>query len=64
MGALAGAAAGAFFGAYLGEAWKGRGTDMRIEVGWGAMIGRLLGTVGKLAVGGVMIGVLAANVFV
>lgn len=61
VGALAGAGAGAFVGAWLGEAWKGRSPEDRVSVGQGAMVGRLLGTVGKLAVGMVMIGVVAVK---
>ncbi len=63
VGALAGAGFGAYFGAYLGETWKGRTPEMSMEVGKGAMIGRVLGTVGKLAVGTVMIGVVAVHGF-
>lgn len=63
VGALAGAGLGAFAGAYLGEAWKGRPPDVGMTVGFGAMIGRVLGTVAKLAVGAIMLGVLAVNSF-
>lgn len=63
IGALGGAACGAYFGAYLGETWKGRSPEVSMEVGKGAMIGRVLGTVGKLAVGTVMIGVVAVHGF-
>jgi uncharacterized protein len=61
--ALAGGAAGAFFGAYLGEAWKGRPHEERIAVGRGAFTGRIWGTVGKLAVGAIMLAIVAWNVF-
>ncbi|MGI9381960.1 MAG: DUF456 domain-containing protein [Methyloligellaceae bacterium] len=63
VGALAGAGFGAFAGAYLGEAWKGRPHGAGMTVGIGAMVGRVLGTVAKLAVGAVMLGVLAVNSF-
>ena len=63
VGALAGAGFGAFAGAYLGEAWKGRSHGDGMSVGIGAMVGRVLGTVAKLGVGAVMLGVVAVNVF-
>lgn len=63
FGALAGGAAGAFAGAWLGEMWKHGGSDKGISVGWGAAIGRLLGTAGKLAVGALMVVVLAVRAF-
>ena len=61
--ALVGGAAGAFFGAYLGEAWKGRPHDERIAAGRGAFTGRIWGTVGKLAVGAVMLAIVAWDAF-
>lgn len=64
IGALGGGAAGAFAGAYLGESWKGRDTSQSLAVGRGALIGRLLGTVGKLLVGAVMIVVIVLDAFV
>ncbi len=63
LGALAGGAGGAFAGAYLGEMWKHGGMDKSINVGWGAAIGRLLGTLGKLLAGAVMIVILTVRVF-
>lgn len=63
LGALAGAAGGAYFGAYLGEMWKGNSAEHSASVGKGALVGRLLGTGGKLLVGMVMIGALAVNGF-
>jgi uncharacterized protein YqgC (DUF456 family) len=63
VGALAGGAGGAFAGAYLGEMWKHGGTNKSVNVGWGAAIGRLFGTLGKLAAGAVMLVVLAVRVF-
>jgi uncharacterized protein YqgC (DUF456 family) len=61
--AVLGGAAGAFAGAYLGEAWKGRGHEARIAVGRGAFTGRIWGTIGKLAVGAVMLVVVAWDAF-
>lgn len=63
LGALAGGAGGAFAGAYLGEMWKHGGAQKSINVGWGAAIGRLLGTLGKLLAGAVMIVILTVRVF-
>jgi hypothetical protein len=62
--AVLGGAAGAFAGGYLGEAWKGRTEEERIAVGRGAFAGRLWGTVGKLAVGAIMLAILAWDAFV
>lgn len=55
IGALGGAAVGAFAGAYYGEEGMGRTQAERIAIGKGAMIGRLLGTAGKLLIGIVML---------
>ena len=60
--ALFGGGLGAFGGAYVGEAWKGRRHDDRINVGRSAFVGRVLGTVGKLIVGLLMV-VVAGTVF-
>jgi uncharacterized protein len=62
--AVLGGAAGAFAGGYLGEAWKGRTEEERMAVGRGAFSGRLWGTVGKLAVGAIMLAILAWDAFV
>lgn len=55
VGALAGGAGGAFCGAWLGEIWKGKSVEEGMHVGTGALLGRLLGTSGKLLVGAVMV---------
>lgn len=55
IAAIGGGAAGAFAGAYLGEYWKGRASHERLAISTGAMLGRVMGTVGKLAVGAVMV---------
>jgi len=49
IGALLGGAVGAFIGAYLGE--RNRSHAERVEIGKGAMWGRLIGTAGKLIFG-------------
>jgi uncharacterized protein YqgC (DUF456 family) len=61
--AILGGAAGAFGGAYLGEAWKGRDELARTAAGRGAFFGRIWGTVGKFAVGAVMLVVVAGDAF-
>ena len=62
IGALVGGAAGAFGGAYLGERHTGRSREELLAVGWGALVGRLLGTVGKLLVGLLMVVLVAGGV--
>ena len=55
VAALGGGAAGAFAGAYLGETWKGRADHEKLSISKAALVGRLLGTVGKLFVGIAMV---------
>jgi uncharacterized protein YqgC (DUF456 family) len=62
--ALLGGAAGAFFGAYLGEAWKGRPHESRVAAGRGAFTGRIWGAFGKLAVGAIMLVIVAWEAFI
>ena len=64
IGAVGGGAFGAFVGGYLGETWKGRSQPESLAVGKGALIGRLLGTFGKLLVGAVMVVIVAVDAFV
>jgi uncharacterized protein YqgC (DUF456 family) len=61
IAALGGAAAGAFCGAYVGESWKGKLHAETMTVSKAALIGRLLGTVGKLVVGAVMVVLVAID---
>jgi hypothetical protein len=61
IAALLGGAAGAFVGAYLGETWVDRSHGHSVEVAWGAFLGRVWGTVGKFAVGAVMLGIMAVD---
>jgi uncharacterized protein YqgC (DUF456 family) len=63
IGALAGGAAGSFCGAWLGELWKGKSVDHGVHVGTGALLGRLLGTSGKLIAGAAMCVVAAVDAF-
>jgi hypothetical protein len=62
--AVLGGACGAFGGAYLGEVWKGRHEPERVAAGRGAFFGRIWGTAGKLAVGAVMLAIVAWDAFV
>jgi uncharacterized protein YqgC (DUF456 family) len=64
IGAVGGGALGAFAGAYAGEAWKGRSDEERLVISRGALVGRLLGTVGKLGLGAVMVAVTTIAAFV
>jgi uncharacterized protein YqgC (DUF456 family) len=63
VGAVLGGAVGAFAGAYLGETWKGRTHGESVLAGRGAFSGRLWGMIGKVAVGAVMLVVLALDAF-
>jgi uncharacterized protein YqgC (DUF456 family) len=62
--AVVGGAAGAFAGAYLGEVWKGRAEPERLAAGRGAFFGRIWGTAGKLAVGAVMLAIVAFDALI
>lgn len=62
LAAVFGGGLGAFGGAYVGEKWKGRGHAESVTVGRMAFVGRVLGTVGKLAVAILMV-VVATTVF-
>ena len=59
--AILGGAGGAFAGAYLGEMWKGRSEDARIAAGQGAFVGKIWGTLGKLACGAVIVAIVAVD---
>lgn len=59
IGALIGGAGGAFAGAYFGE--RGRSHADRVEIGKGALVGRLLGTAGKLIFGLLMLIIVTAD---
>jgi uncharacterized protein len=51
---------GAMAGAILGEVWAGRKLDASLHVGTAAFRGRLLGTLGKMLVGGLIVAVVIA----
>lgn len=64
LAAIGGGALGAFLGAYLGETWKGKTTAESLAVSKGALVGRLLGTMGKLVAGAVIVVISAVAVIV
>ena len=63
IGTLVGACIGAFSGSLLGDLWAGQPLAQSVEAGSGAALGRLWGTMGKLAVGGVIVVILAVDAF-
>lgn len=56
LAAIFGAALGASVGAIGGELWKGRELHETWTIGTAAFIGRLCGTIGKIAIGSAMAG--------
>lgn len=54
------ASLGALLGAVLGEQWKGRDMEESLRIGNVAFWSRLAGTLGKVWIGAIMMGVLAA----
>ncbi len=55
IAALGGGSFGAFVGAYLGETWNGRTNAEKLSISQAALVGRLLGTFGKLVAGVAMV---------
>ncbi|QDT94957.1 DUF456 domain-containing protein [Gimesia aquarii] len=64
MGAILGGSVGAYMGAYLGEVWKGNQDVDRQEIGRAAFIGRILGVVGKMAIGVIIIVMITVDSFI
>jgi uncharacterized protein YqgC (DUF456 family) len=64
VGTLFGACLGAFAGALGGDLWVGRPLFQSLKAGQGAAAGRFWGTVAKLAVGAVIVVILAIAAFV
>jgi uncharacterized protein len=64
VGTLIGACLGAFAGSLLGDLCAGRLLVSSFAAGWGAAVGRFWGTVSKLAIGGIIVVVLAIAAFV
>jgi uncharacterized protein YqgC (DUF456 family) len=67
VGPLIAAVLGSMLGALVGGIWgeyeAGSALPHSVKVGWGAAVGRLLGTLGKSLIGGVMLAVLIAGLF-
>ena len=63
LAALLGGGVGAFVGAYFGEQWAGRSHEDSVEVGKAAFVGRMLGTVAKLAIGAAMVAIVTIDAF-
>jgi uncharacterized protein len=63
IGTLIGACVGAFAGSLLGDLWAGRPLFPSFEAGWGAAVGRFWGTISKLAIGAIIVLVLALDAF-
>jgi uncharacterized protein YqgC (DUF456 family) len=63
VGTLIGACLGAFVGSLVGDFWAGRPLFPSVEAGWGAAVGRFWGTIAKLAVGAVIVVLLALAAF-
>jgi uncharacterized protein len=63
VGTLIGACLGAFAGSLLGDLWAGRPLFPSFEAGWGAAVGRFWGAISKLAIGAVIVVVLALAAF-
>ncbi len=55
IGAPLGACIGAFLGALAGELSAGKKLETAVAVGQGAFVGRLLGTIVKLVLGGILL---------
>ena len=64
LGTLIGACLGAFAGSLLGDIWAGRPIGHSIDAGTGAAAGRFWGTIAKMAVGGMIVVLLAVAPFV
>jgi uncharacterized protein len=63
VGTVIGACLGAFAGSLLGDLWAGRPLFPSFAAGWGAAVGRFWGTVSKLAIGGIIVVILALAAF-
>ncbi len=63
LGTLVGACAGAFAGSLLGDAMAGRALGDSVDAGRGAAIGRLWGTISKMAIGGAIVLILAVSAY-
>ena len=64
VGTMLGACLGAFVGALLGNLWTGRTLFQSFTAGRGAAVGWFWGTVAKLAIGAIIVVLLAIAAFV
>jgi hypothetical protein len=64
IGALGGGALGAFAGAFIGETAIGKDVPHSVQAGKGALVGRLVGAAGKIAIGALMILVIVLGAIV
>ncbi|MCH2180832.1 MAG: DUF456 domain-containing protein [Mariniblastus sp.] len=62
-GSLLFACLGALVGAALGEKWQGSDMNASLKVGSAAFLGRLVGTVGKIAFGAVILVIVVLSLF-
>ena len=63
VGSLLFACLGALVGAALGEKWQGSDVNASLKVGGAAFVGRLVGTVGKIAFGAVILVIVVLSLF-
>lgn len=63
VGTLIGACLGAFVGSLSGDLWAGRPLLQSVEAGRGAAVGRFWGTTAKMAVGAIIVVMLAIAAF-
>lgn len=63
-GLILGGGLGSLAGAMIGESWKGSNRDRQFEVGKGAFIGRILGTLAKSMVGSLMLVLAITGLFI
>lgn len=63
LGTLLGACAGAFLGSLAGDLWVGRSWLQGVRAGRAAAVGRFMGTVSKLAIGGAIFVLLSLAAF-
>lgn len=62
IGILLGASVGAMVGAILGESTLGKSSEQQWEIGKAAFWGRLWGSIGKIVVGAIVVGIATASV--
>jgi len=63
IGTILFASLGAFVGAWLGERWAGSEMEASLKVGGAAFLGRLVGTIGKIAMGSAILVIALFSLF-